>query len=165
MPKKIKINNHFSIEELEKLYKNSSDAVKKSHIQIILLYLSGKKTKEIIEITKYSSKWIYKIVHRYNNLGLEGLNDNRHNNSGRTTLLTAQEQEELDLILQKPPDDGGIWSGPKVSFWISKKVARKLNKARGWDYLRRLGYTLKKPRPKHKKGNKEEQDAFKKTKR
>jgi hypothetical protein len=34
---------------------------------------------------------------------------------------------------------------------------------RGWEYLRRLGYTPQVPRPQHAQANPESQDAFKKT--
>jgi hypothetical protein len=35
-------------------------------------------------------------------------------------------------------------------------------KQRGWEYMRKLGNSPKVPRPRHKKANKAEQEAFKK---
>ncbi|MBR8839470.1 MAG: helix-turn-helix domain-containing protein [Stigonema ocellatum SAG 48.90 = DSM 106950] len=35
----------------------------------------GKKTEEVEEITGYSRTWIYALVKRYNEFGVEGLGD------------------------------------------------------------------------------------------
>lgn len=162
MGKKLIINKDISLESLENHYKSSNNAITRTHTQIIMLFREGKSTKEVQEITKYCSKWIYEIVHRFNSLGLDGLGDNRQNNTGRTTLLSQEEQKELEEVLENPPDDGGVWTGPKVAAWIEKKLGRKIYKARGWEYLKKLGYTIKKPRPEHEKSDKQQQELFKK---
>jgi hypothetical protein len=64
--------------------------------------------------------------------------------------------------LKSRPEDGGIWTGPKVARWIEKETGReKVWNQRGWDYLKKLKYSWQSPRPKHKKGCEEKQREFK----
>jgi transposase len=66
--------------------------------------------------------------------------------------------------LQSPPDDDGVWSGPKVAQVIAEVTGvAKVWPQRGWDYLKRLEQSLQVPRPRHCKGDAEAQEAFKKT--
>ena len=69
MPKRLTIEAHLQIEELQKRYRNSSDPVYRSHHQIIWLLAEGKTVKEVAAVTSYSSDWIYKLARRYNQFG------------------------------------------------------------------------------------------------
>ncbi|PPT07078.1 Mobile element protein [Geitlerinema sp. FC II] len=70
---------------------------------------------------------------------------------------------KLKEALKGKPSDGGQWTGPKVARWIEKETGReKVWNQRGWDYLKKCDYSWQRPRPKHKKGNKEEQEQFNK---
>ncbi|HEU4742466.1 MAG TPA: winged helix-turn-helix domain-containing protein [Meiothermus sp.] len=53
--------------------------------------------------------------------------------------------------------------GPKVVQWV-KNTAKTLADVTAWTYLRRLGFSLQTPRPRHeRKATPEEQAAFKKS--
>ncbi len=49
--------------------------------------------------------------------------------------------------------------------WIERRTGKVLSqkKQRGWEYLKRLRQSSKVPRPRHKKANKREQEAFRKS--
>ncbi len=87
MPKSLTLESHLSVEELKQAYRNSSDSVERSHYQIIWLLASGKTVREVSSITSYSTKWIYHLAHRYNQLGVRGLGDHRQPNPGKEPLL------------------------------------------------------------------------------
>ena len=72
-------------------------------------------------------------------------------------------QRELDEAFHASPSDGGLWSGPKVAAWMQEKLGRPVDPRRGWDYLQRLGYSTRVPRPQHAEADREAQQAFKKT--
>ena len=120
-----------------------------------------------MEVTGYSRGWIQQLARRYNAYGPEALGDRRHQNPGakQRTLLKQDQQRELSEALKKPPPDGGMWNSRKVGEWIEDKTGKKVasKKQRGWEYLRKLGNSPKVPRPHHKKADKPEQEAFKKS--
>jgi transposase len=169
MPKKIKLKPHLSSEELEKRYRKAHDPVLRSHYQILWLIGEGRTTRQVMEATGYSRGWIQKLARRYNASDLEALGDRRHQNPGakERALLDSEQQRELAEALKKPPPDGGMWNSRKVGEWIEDKTGKEVSskKQRGWEYLKKLGNSPKVPRPHHKKADKGEQEAFKKSSR
>jgi hypothetical protein len=52
--------------------------------------------------------------------------------------------------IKAPPDDGGLWSGPKIARWLAKfHGVRSVHDQRGWDALIAIGYSIQQPRPRH----------------
>ena len=92
---------------------------------------------------------VRRIIRRYNKEGPDGLKDHRAGKSGRKSVLTAEQRQHLFADLKKKPEDGGIWTGPKVSSWVRQRVGIHVSNVTGWQYLRLLGFTLQVPRPKH----------------
>jgi transposase len=169
MSKTIKLEPHLSSEELENHYREAKDPVLRSHYQILWLISLGKTTRQVMEVTGYSRGWIQQLARRYNRYGAEALGDRRHHNPGakERALLSVEQQQELKEALKKPPPDGGMWNSPKVGEWIERSTGKVLSqkKQRGWEYMRKLGNSPKVPRPPHKKADKHEQEAFKKSSR
>lgn len=48
---------------------------------------------------------------------------------------------------------------------MQQTLGREIVPQRGWDYLQRVGYSSRVPRPQHAKADQEVQQAFKKTAR
>jgi transposase len=169
MPKTIKLEPHLSSEELENHYREAIDPVLRSHYQILWLISLGNTTRQVMEATGYSRGWIQQLARRYNRYGAEALGDRRHHNPGakQRALLSVEQQQELKEALKKPPPDGGMWNSPKVGEWIERRTGKVLSqkKQRGWEYMRKLGNSPKVPRPHHKKADKHQQEAFKKSSR
>lgn len=162
MPKLLTLESHLSIEELKQRYRNSCDRVERSHYQIIWLLASGKTVLEVSKITSYSTKWIYKLASRYNQLGESGLSDRRHHNQGKEPLLDDLQLAYLWQRLQTPPPDGGLWNSRKVAEWMSELLERRVSKQRGWEYLKGYELRLKQPRPAHTQSDPFEQEKWKK---
>jgi transposase len=163
MNKRITVKAHLSIEQLESRYRKAKEGVERSHWQIVWLVAQGKTAQQIAEVTGYSYDWIRCIVHRYNQQGPAALGDHRHGNAGGTFLLSTKLQTQLQQMLDAPPPDGGLWSGPKVARWIYAQTGRKVHPQRGWEYLKRLGRSPRVLRPRHAKADPVAQEAFKKT--
>jgi transposase len=162
MPRRISIEPHLSIEELENRYRQSKDAIARTHYQIIWLLALGKTTAEVASITGYGLSWIYELVRSYNRYGAKMLGDRRQNNTGAEPLLDDVQLAQLWQILQSKPADGGLWNGPKVAAWMSELLGRKVSPQRGWEYLRGLKMRPLVPRPHHEETSWEEQEAWKK---
>ena len=162
MPKRISLQPHLSVTELEQRYRQAKDGIAKSHYQIIWLLASGRTTQEVAEITSYSLNWIYELVSGYNRLGAECLGDKRHDHPGRKPLLDDLQQTQLWQALQSEPPEGGLWNGKKVANWLSELLGRPVSRQRGWDYLKGMKLRLRVPRAAHTEANIETQEVWKK---
>jgi len=162
MPRKIILTDHLSVAELEQRYRQAQDPAARSHFQILWLRAQGQTTLQVAEVTGYSPHWIRTLVRRYNAGGADAMGDQRHHNPGGQWLLSEEQKQELDQALQQPPEDGGLWTGPKVAAWMQKKIQKPVHPQRGWDYLRLLDYSPQVPRPRHHKAEAQAQETFKK---
>jgi transposase len=152
---------HLSTAELGQRYRAARQPIERSHLQIVWLLSQGRSEREVAAVTGYSARWITEIVRRYNAEGASGLGDQRAKNMGARPLLSQEDEVALRDALAEPPADGGLWSGPKVATWMTSCLGRKVWPQRGWDYLRKLGYSSQVPRPRHAKAaSDEEQEAF-----
>ena len=171
MPKRLELSPHATMEELEHRYRKARDPVERSHHQIVWLLSEGRTTGEVAEVTGYSPGWVRKIARRYNERGVEGLGDRRHQNPGakeRALLDEAGERELLEALQGPPPArrvGGGMWSGPKVARCIAHRngLEKVVHVQRGFEYLRKVRYSPQVPRPANVQGaDSSEKEAFKK---
>jgi Winged helix-turn helix len=128
--------------------------VERSRWQMIWLLVVGRPLQDVAAVTGYSTRWIRAVVKAYNAQGPAAVADQRHRNAGAAPLLDAAGRQALDDALQKPPSDGGLWTGRKVARWIAERLGRPpgaIPPKRGSVYLRRLDYTPRVPRPRHAK--------------
>ena len=104
-----------SVAELEARFRAAKDVIERSHCQTIWLLAKGHSTAEVAEIVALSPRWINKLAHRYEAEGADALGDRRHGNRGARPLLDEADLEALRERLKTPPEDGGLWTGPKVA--------------------------------------------------
>ena len=164
MANALPLSDHLSTDELRQRLRTASDARMRARYEVIYLKALGHATPEIARITAYRPNWVRALIHRYNEHGEAGLTDGRRRNAGREPLLPAGLRGELEAALREPAPDGGLWDGVKVAAWVAHRTGREaVARQRGWDYLRRLGYTSQSPRPAHEKADRAAQEAFKKS--
>jgi transposase len=155
---------HLSPAELGQRYRAARSPIERSHLQIVWLLSQGRDEREVARVAGYGRRWVGEIVRRYNEAGPDGLGDRRRGNVGATPLLGAADEAALRAALAAPPADGGLWTGPKVAVWMGVRLGREVWPQRGWDYLRKLGYSAQVPRPRHAKAaSPEERAAYKKS--
>ena len=144
------VSPHFSIEALNKgiwhvnAHGNGCGGMRFG----FLLNRKSEKTAQVAAIVGCTTDCVRKLRRHYNADGEEALRDKRKTNGGRP-FLDAPQQASLEKALSAPPVDGGLWTGPKVAAWISGTLKRPVSAVTGWKYLRRLGWTLQRPRPQH----------------
>ena len=133
----------------------------RSQWQILWLLAGGMPTAEVARVTSYSVRWVQEIARRYR-AGPEAIGDHRHTNPGAPPLLDAAQQAQLHAVLGGPAPDGGIWTCRSVAAWMSQRLGRPVSEQRGWEWMRRLGFTPQRPRPRETRVDPEAQAAFKK---
>ena len=166
MPRKLKLENHYSSEELKERYRSTQDPVESRRWHLLWLVSTGHTLTSAAQVVGLNYDYGREIVRSYNADQGEGLRNRRKDKrpqGGGRPLLNAEQVEELRQKLLSPPGDGGLWSGPKVAKEMAKMLGReKVWPQRGWDYLKLLGYSHQRPRPRHAKGSVVEQEVFKK---
>jgi transposase len=165
MPKRLSIQAHLSVDALETHSRRAKDPVARSHWQVIWLLAQGLPSAQVAAVTGYSVNWIRTMARRYTQQGRAGLEDRRHRNPGATGLLSPAPRAALAAALTHPPPEGGVWTGPQAAAWMSAMLGHAVHPQRGWEALRRLGWTSKVPRPRHAKADPQAQAAFKKASR
>lgn len=165
MPRRLQINEHLSLSDLEQHYRQAKAGIERSHYHIIWLLAQGRSTLEVSGITGYSRTWIYELVRSYNHYGPQSLGDQRRSNPGRAPLLNEVQQAQLWQALQSSPGDGELWDGPKVAQWMSDLLGHPVHPQRGWDYLKSLEMKRRRPRPEHIESDPEQQQQWKKNSR
>lgn len=163
MARRLKLEPHLDIDELELRYRQAQDGITRSHWQILWRLARGQRSEAVAERTGYSQHWLGKVGGRYHAEGEAGVGDRRHHNPGRHLSLTDQQQAELAQALEEKAPDGEAWTGPKGAAWMGAQLGRPVYPQRGWDMMNRLGYSSQTPRRRHQKADPESQQAFKKT--
>ena len=165
-----RIVDHLPVEGLEARYRASHDATEARHLQAIWLLAQGRTVLEVSEVLAFVPRWVEvlafvprwseELARRYNAFGPEALGDRRRRNGKVASLLTPDLLAALAERLQEPPEDGGLWSGPKVAAWMARHLGlAKVHSRRGWEALRRIGWSRQTPRPRHARAATPEQQA------
>ncbi len=161
--KRIKLDEHLTVEEIGQRYRRATDAVGRSQWQIIWLLAQGQRTEEVAAVTGYSIEWVRALARRYNAGGAEAMGDKRHQNPGQRLKLTPEQQYSLKQLLTEAAQRAESWTGRQVAEWMTQQVGQYVYPQRGWEMLRRLGFTSKTARPRHVKATVEGASLFKKT--
>ena len=121
MPRRLSIQEHLSVDQLERNYRDTYDPIERTRYQIICLKRKRKNHTLIVSsVTGYCLEAIRKIPRRYNQQGKEGLVDCCHKHPGQKGFLSDEWQAQLEMALQEKAPDGGLWNGPKVGDWLTE---------------------------------------------
>ena len=155
-----RIVGHLSVAELEARYRAARDVTEARHVQAIWLLAQGRTVLEVAEVLAFAPRWVTRLAARYNAFGPDALGDRRRHNGKAASLLTPDLLAALAQRVQMPPEDGGVWSGPKVALWMAAHLGlAKVHPQRGWEALKRIGWSIQAPRPRHARAATPEQRA------
>jgi transposase len=140
---------HLSPDEIGRRYRTCPDAREKTrwHAVWLLARPDGPLTvPQAAALAGYSAVWLRKLLRRWNDHGPAGLADRRRAN-GAAPLLSDEQRCALYEALHGRPDDGGLWTGPKLARYVADRWGVKVCHQTGWRWLRELGFSLQLPRP------------------
>jgi transposase len=149
---RLPIAPHLPHDEVARRYRACRDGREKTHWQLLWLLTRPDRPltpAEAAERVGLTPSWARTILKRWNAEGPAGLVDRRKAANGGKAKLTPEQQAELSQTLQTPPLDGGLWTGPKLVTHVRERYGVAVCKQTGWGWLRRLGFTLQVPRPRH----------------
>jgi transposase len=165
MVKKAHLQPHLTSAQLKSRYLYSCDRVESRRWHLLWLVSKSWTIQQAAQAVGLNYDYAKDIVKGYNQQGEQAIANRRHQRREPPShaLLNREQLEQLRYCLKQPPEDKGIWTGPKVAEWIAKKTGReKVWSQRGWDYLKKCRYSPQRPRPGHVKADPEAQQEFKK---
>src|SRR5919107_3673903 len=155
-----RVVGHLSVAELEARYRAAQDVTEARHFQAIWLLAQGRTVLEVAEVLAFVPRWVTQLAARYNASGPAALGDRRRRHGKAASLLTEGVLAALAERVRTPPEDGGLWSGPKVAAWMAGQLGlERVNPQRGWEALKRIDWSLQAPRPQHPRAATAEQRA------
>ena len=166
MTRHLPLHPHVPTQELAHRSRQAPTPVEARRWQLLALLADELTVKHAARLVGLNYDYACRVVHRYNREGSTALRDRRceARAPGARPLLSAEQQQELAAAIQGPAPGGGLWTGPDVARWIAEKTGRaQVRPQRGHDYLKRLGMSPQRPRPRHADADPAAQEAFKKT--
>ena len=149
---------------LEDLYKKEKNGKAKIRLQAAVLRKKNKTLEQISSIVGYPITTVGDWLRRLNNNGIERIYSIKQ--EGRPKKITKIQEEELKKILCMSPKKQGfpysVWT-TKILLYFIDQTYSVLYKLRNIEKLvKKLGFSIKKARPEHRKANKKLQEDFKK---
>lgn len=156
----IALKKHHTLEELQKFCKDSKDEAQKTRLRAIINIKKGKTRGEVIESFGINRDTATRWVKTYNEKGVAGLATNL---GGRPEGNPKWDTDIFKELGKEIDAKKGYWSVPKMQRWILKEKKENIPEQTIWYHMHMLeNYTYKSARPHPMKGNKEQQESFKK---
>src|SRR5918995_1436807 len=93
---------------------------------------------------------VARLEARYDASGPAALGDGRRRDGKAAGLLTPDLLAASAERVTAPPEDGGVWSGPKAALRMARHLGlAKVHAQRGREALKRIGWSVQAPRPRH----------------
>lgn len=165
MPRHLFVTDHLPTQELAQRSRQAPTPVEARRWQLLALVADAMTVEHAASLVGLNAEYARRVVRRYNRDGPASVRDRRKEQvpPQRPSLLTASQQQELAAAIQGPAPGGGLWTGPAVARWIATTTGRtQVVPQRGHDYLKRLGMSPQRPRPRHSDADPAAQEAFKK---
>jgi transposase len=148
----MEVTGHLTPAEILDRYRSCKQVLERERWHILhLMTREGDAvgTAEAAKAVGRTRDCVCRIVRRYNKGGPTALKDQRKGKSGKKLLLNDAQRTALFTAIKTHPEDGGLWTAPKVASWVEAQIGKHVSNVTAWQYLRRLGFTLQVPRPKH----------------
>ena len=152
---------HLSAAELSELIAKEKRPKRRQRLRIVQGALEGATAEEIAARVKLSPRRVQEWVARWNQGGLEGLDDQP--GRGGKLPLTDEQQAELKRRLDSGPreEDGRCtFYGEDVRRILREEFQIGRSLSATYYLLHRLGYASLVPRPRHRKTDPERQQRF-----
>ncbi|KXA96915.1 hypothetical protein AKJ37_04150 [candidate division MSBL1 archaeon SCGC-AAA259I09] len=156
------MHREVDVESLKKLRKKVDDPKVRDRITAVIMEVKGYERREMADILSVHRETVRLWIKRFDESGVDGLWDEER--PGRPSKLSEAEREQVRADLEQSPKEFGYES----EVWSTRMVLDHLREEYGVEYhpryiqrfIRKLGFELKKPRPKHHKASEEEKKKY-----
>lgn len=158
----MQVHDWVTLEGLELIERRERNAQRAKRLRIVILAMRGWTAPAIAMSVGLSRRVCQRWIERFNECGLEGLEDQRR--SGREATLTPDEEERLrQRLAAKPATEDRVCSlrGVDIQRILEVEFGIKRSLAAIYNLLHHLNYSCLRPRPRHRKADLQAQAAFK----
>jgi transposase len=159
------IRMQYSAAELRDLAVKSRDTAQSRRLLAIAMVLDGSSREDAARQAGMDRQTLRDWVHRYNDLGADGLVSRRA--PGRARKLTAEQMQEFRALAVAGPDPAvhhvARWRCVDLRDEVALRFGVTVQERAIGKWLRKLGLTRLQPRPYHPKKDPAAEEAFKKT--
>ena len=153
-----------TVEQLRQVAAREADPKAVRRLLAIAMVLDGHSRQAAADAQAMDRQTLRDWVIRYNEYGIDGLVDRPR--SGRPSLLSPEQQAELETWVDQGPDlakDGVIrWRRFDLRERIRQRFGVKMHERNVGKILRRLNFRRVSVRPQHPQSDEAAQEAFKK---
>jgi transposase len=145
---RLPIAPHLSPDAIHRRYRACRTGVEKTHGQILWRLTRGPTPPAPAAVAAQlglTAAWVRTVLRRWNAEGPAGLADRRPATNGGRPKRADEQHAALFEALQGRPDDGGLWTGPKVAADVRTRWGVAVCNPTGWGWLRGLGFTPRCP--------------------
>lgn len=166
MPASLKVTRQeHTAAELRVVASRCRDGSQVRRLLALALVLEGSSRHAAASQNGMDRQTLRDWVHRYNDLGINGLRSRR--SSGRTRSLSSAQMGELLALVVKGPDPGTDrvvrWRCVDLRDEVARRFSVSVHENTIGVWLRRMKLTRLQPRPFHPKKDPAAQETFKKT--
>jgi transposase len=151
--------------ELRSLGGRCCDGAQVRRLLALALILDGHSRTEAASLSGMDRQTLRDWVHRYNDLGVEGLKSRL--SPGRPPALTEAQMAELhELVIRGPDpavDEVVRWRCVDLQAEVARRFSVEVHENTIGRWLHELGLTRLQPRPVHPQKDPDAEEAFKKT--
>lgn len=158
MKKHILSPRHTLLELIEAKNKSKDDG-QKLKLRAIINIKKGKSIKQVSEELVVSRRSVSTWQTAYNEKGIGGLVSNK---GGRSEGNPKWDKDIFTSLGETVKTTGGYWSIPKMKEWIKNTHQKIIPDQTIWYHLGTLGFSYKSARPHPYKGDRDQQESFKK---
>lgn len=163
MPKKVKVKNHLSVEEIQEKLSTTTGFWRVRRWMIILHAISDPAPSEdIAKRLGVKKQTVSNLISAYNRQGVFAI-ETTGKGQRQKAYLTLEEEEQFLKSFIKKAEKGEIISIEEIYAAYNKQIGVKANKTTVYRLLQRHGWRKISPRTKHPKSDKSKQETFKKT--
>lgn len=163
MPPALRITSHHSLTELKCAAEKEPCARVRERILAVRYLQAGHIVPEAVKIFSLGPTQLRQWVHRYNQDGMKGLQDRPR--PGQPPKLKPEQEAAFRARLEaepRPTDGVGALRAKHLREILRREFGAKYSLDGTYFLLHRLGYSCLVPRPRHPKGDPQQQAEFKK---
>lgn len=155
------VESHLPLEELERIERAEKDADRSKRLRIVILAAKGWTAPAVAMSVGLSRRICQRWVRRYNDEGLEGLDD-RRGQAHSPPLSPEQEQQVRERLEAGPLPEDNVCTlrGVDVKRILATEFGVVRCLASIYHLLHRLGYSYLRPRPRHRRADPAAQRQF-----